>query len=139
MTIQSRYLSILYFLLIIIVGIIIGHTLIKVESFELRWTVSLLLVMVFILLWPIYGKLTRDPVSLLWLVLILSVPFGFDIHLVYREYIGTFNGILLNITDIVLFCLVMIWLYQLSSNKIDKIRFYQTYHPHQKSRPKMPM
>ncbi len=124
MTIQSRYLSILYFFIIVVIGIFIGYTLIRVGNFDLKWTISILLVLCCILLWPIYGKLSKDPVSLLWIILILSIPFEFNIHLAYREYVGTFNGILFTITDIALFFLIMIWLYQLASDKTEKIRFY---------------
>ncbi len=124
MIIQSRYSSILYIFGIILLGVLIGSILIHAGNFDLKWTISILLVLCCIFLWPIYGKLTKDSVSLLWIILILSIPFEFNIHLTYREYVGTFNGILLTITDISLFFLFMIWLYQLATDKINKIQFH---------------
>jgi putative inorganic carbon (hco3(-)) transporter len=105
-------------------GIALGWAVLRLEYLPPRWFVGFSGLLAFVLLWPFYGWVTRNPEKLLWIVLFVSIPLDFDVHLVYREYVGTYNGILLNITDLAFFGLAASWLYDLLVLKTHRLRFY---------------
>jgi putative inorganic carbon (hco3(-)) transporter len=109
---------------VLIAGIALGWAVLRLENLPIRWFACFSGMMVFILLWPVYGWVTRNPEKLLWIVLFVSIPLDFDVHLVYREYVGTYNGILLNITDLAFFGLAASWLYDFLVFKTQRIHFY---------------
>jgi O-antigen ligase len=114
----------LVFLSVLMFGISLGWTVMRMETLPTRWFVSMTGVMVFLLLWPAYGWITRNPEKLLWIVLFVSIPLDFDVHLVYREYVGTYNGVILNLTDLAFFALAASWLYDVLIQKNHSIRFF---------------
>lgn len=98
-------------------GILIGIILFRATFFSMAWKIAILFSLGFLLLVPIYQWITGHFEKLLWFVLFASIPLDFDIHLSYREYVGTFNGILLNLTDLSLLFLFLFWLYRRIINK----------------------
>jgi len=111
-------------LAVLLLGVSLGWTVMRMETLPTRWFVSLAGVMVFLLLWPAYGWITRNPEKLLWIVLFVSIPLDFDVHLVYREYVGTYNGVILNLTDLAFFALASSWLYDVLVQRDYAIHFY---------------
>lgn len=86
----------------------------KMGGMNQRWAVAASVLIICILIWPVVVQLTGKPWDLLWAVLILAIPLEFNIHLIYREYVGTFNGIMLTLTDAAVFSLICIWIFHLS-------------------------
>jgi putative inorganic carbon (HCO3(-)) transporter len=111
-------------LAVLLLGASLGWTVMRMETLPTRWFVSLAGVLVFLLLWPAYGWITRNPEKLLWIVLFISIPLDFDVHLVYREYVGTYNGVILNLTDLAFFALAASWLYDVLVQRDYTIHFY---------------
>lgn len=111
-------------LAVLIAGVSLAWAVLRMESLPVRWFMSLACVLVFLLLWPVYGWFTHHPEKLLWIVLFASIPLDFDVHLVYREYVGTYNGILLNLTDLAFFALAASWLYDVLVLKTQPFHFY---------------
>jgi putative inorganic carbon (hco3(-)) transporter len=104
------------------VGLVCGLIVVHLADFPLRWTIAFAMLLAFCLAWPVYGWVTRDPEKLVWIVLFISIPLDFDVHLTYREYVGTFNGILVNITDVCYAMLAGFWVMQNAREGVWRFR-----------------
>jgi len=111
-------------LLIVGAGVILGCFIIFITAAPPRWLITVSLVAGLVLLWPLYGQLTGDPWKLIWILLILSIPLDLNVHLIYREYIGSFNGVILSLTDVSILFLTVVWGYELLTDKSKQIHFY---------------
>jgi len=121
---KNYFLNIQKLLLIGGVGVILGCFIILITAAPPRWLITISLVISLVLLWPLYGQLTGYPWKLAWIILIISIPLDLNVHLVYREYVGSFNGIILSLTDVVLLSLMVAWAYELLTEKDKQIHFY---------------
>ena len=121
---KSYLLSIQKLILIIGVGVVLGCFIIFITSAPPRWLITISFVISLVLLWPFYGQLTGTPWKLIWIILILSIPLDLNVHLIYRDYIGSFNGVILSLTDIALLALLVTWGYELLTGKNKQIHFY---------------
>lgn len=98
-------------------GILLGIVLFRTTFLTIQWKIAISLFLGFFLIVPLYQWLTGDLEKLLWFLFFASIPLDFDIHLSYREYVGTFNGLLLNLTDLSLLLLFLFWIFKRMTDK----------------------
>jgi len=111
------------FALMVLMVLMMSLISLKMGGLSQRWIVAMFVLMTCLLIWPVVVQLTGRPWDLLWAMLVLAVPLEFNIHLIYREYVGTFNGIMLTITDAAVFILIFIWIFHMSSGR-QRMQFY---------------
>jgi len=95
-----------------IFGILLGIVIFRASFLSIQWKMAVSIFLGLLLLAPVYQWITGHIEKLLWFLFFASIPLDFDIHLSYREYVGTFNGLLLNLTDLSLLSLFLFWIFR---------------------------
>ena len=93
------------------------------SNLETKWFIAILLGFLFILVW----FFIRDTKRFFILVMIIGIPINLQINIIARDYLGSINGIFLNLVDISVFGLIILWILRslLHKESIDlKIYFF---------------
>lgn len=106
---------------LIVIGIMLGSIVLNMTNFPMKWFGGILAGFAILFIVVMSGNVRSSFIFFL----ILSIPLGFNFHLTYREgHIGISDGFTIELIDIFLIVLLLVWAYDVKYKKQYNIDYF---------------